>query len=150
MNWITLDRFPFPPSTNRLYSTFSRNGMTRRVPSKELADYKKALLDYGLASARIMQEIRATFNLAQRTELELDIELFCPYFRLYCKDGKPKRFDGSNRIKALEDGLFALLGADDSLVRRVTLTKSVSPKEGEHSWALIKLRPFTPLNLSST
>ena len=112
---------PFiPPSTNHLYVTVGK----KRFPNpkhRKLAAIAKTLIHGRLDPTRVYA---------------LHIGIFCPCFNK--GDGKVKKLDVSNRIKALEDWLAKGLDIDDSRFFMVHISKhdSAIPSTEVHIAAL--------------
>lgn len=103
-------RLPFlPPSTNHLYVTVGK----KRFPNPKLRPLHK------LAAQLIRGRLDPALLYA------LSIAIHCPCFNK--GNGKVKKLDASNRIKALEDWLAKGLGVDDSRFFTVTVSKFDSP-----------------------
>lgn len=102
------------PSLNQCYATNFKTG--RRFPSKALGEFKK---EFKKLSPPHSGEISAI----QGKRLCLIIEMWMKRERIYCKNGKIKKMDVSNRIKPLEDAISDLIGIDDSQFFRVVAVK---------------------------
>jgi hypothetical protein len=121
---ISLAGLPMPPSANKLY--FAYKG--RMIPSKELTNYKKAAIRYGLSHALQIQEakrscLRATEN---GYALHFDRIYYMSRKRIFTKKGTPRKMDQTNRIKAFDDALSGLIAIDDSWIFSSTSRKQVS------------------------
>ena len=112
---VIIEHFPFPPSTNELYQNAKGKG---RVKTSKYRQYCRDVEAFRLKNLRIISEMRElikTFGLLS-VEYQFNIkdkQLFCVSKNL---EGKPKRYDVTNRVKACEDQVFKILKMDDSFV----------------------------------
>lgn len=107
---VNLVRFPLPPSANALYATVGR----RRVKSVSYRLFLRAALNWMKFNSAAIDEARALTTLTGPNRfIHIDTVFYMPRGRIFCKDGRPKRNDTSNRIKALHDALAEMLGIDD-------------------------------------
>lgn len=65
-------------------------------------------------SVEVDQARQLTTLTGSRQFIHIDTVFFMLSSRILCKDGKPKRNDTSNRLKALHDAIGQILGIDDS------------------------------------
>lgn len=126
---IRLYWIPLPCSINRAYANAKTSGIitnSRRFKSKEYQEFEQAFNDWALV---FQQEIRNARNILKNntTKLKLEITCYMPYEKLFTKEGKFKKWDASNRIKALEDLLSKLLHIDDCSFFKVSSEKDFLP-----------------------
>ena len=114
MAWQILD-FPMPPSHNRLNLNSSRGPRRCRFNSPE---YKAFLHDCSIFEMMHRTQLSQIKAWAKDKPL---IRIHCDYFflrnKLYCLDGRIKKFDPPNREKATFDAVAKLLSIDDSVFR---------------------------------
>lgn len=108
--------FPLPPSVNALYSTIGYEN-NRRVKSKVYVDYQRDVRNWVAANLTEIKHARdiakAVYGTAQA--FHVDSTFYMLHKQIVCKDGKPKRNDTSNRLKALYDVIGDIvIGLDDS------------------------------------
>lgn len=141
MKSILIASFPLSPSDNELY--YNMNGVGR-VASKELREYKKLCEAYALKNAKMFREVKSIMANEWKGFSAVKADYFFVFKRerLYCKDGRVKKLDSSNRIKAVQDCLFNILGLDDKFV----FAGSFEKLSGELEACNIVLSPHTPLN----
>lgn len=124
-----LSGFPLPPSTNHLYKTIVIRGRSRRAKSKEYKAYEHAVKVWMMTHHHELQLARALTTMAGPGRfIHLDLDFKFHRSRILCKDGKPKRLDTSNRLKALEDALSLILGIDDCWFWSGQYDKSIAPE----------------------
>lgn len=140
---VIFSGIPIPPSVNQCYASFVRRGVINRVPSKLLRDFKsdfKRWADpHSIALAAGAQKIRGWLDAGNF--LQLEIKIYFTADKVFTKDGKVKRNDASNRLKAAEDALFERLYCDDSKVFRACIEKRITTGQPQ---CIIKLRPYSP------
>jgi len=119
-----LDNLPFPPSVNGCYKTVIMKGKPRRVPSKELKEFKEGIEEYRLQNLRLLAKgHKLLFGKKLYAEFIFKIQLR-RIIKIQKKNfGEVKRFDVSNRIKNIEDGVFEILNIDDSVNWKVSAEK---------------------------
>lgn len=121
-NFSTL---PLPPSTNELYSTFVRRGAVNRVPSRALNEFKREMDKWAAEHREAIEECSKMVHKWLRLGLfvRMEIDVFFLQERVFTKEGKAKKNDVSNRIKALEDCLCSHLRFDDKNIFEVVARK---------------------------
>lgn len=109
---FTLTGFPMPPSVNHLYGWSP--GAGRLVKSKLCTNYERTVGKWVLTNQAQLEKLRLftkdlgayVFDVAAMFHMERS--------SIICLNGKPKKNDTSNRIKALHDVLSSIVGVDDS------------------------------------
>jgi len=140
MKSILIQNFPLPPSENQIYRNVPRVG---RVATQELKDYKRACAFWGMANKQYKQIF---WELAQEYPghvLKVDAYIILKHERLWTKDGRPKKLDASNRLKALHDQLAEYLGIDDKAFFNVSAEKV----SGEQECAVLIIGWVKPMNV---
>ncbi len=125
---IYLNGLPNPPSCNALYPTFRG----RRIKSKALIEFTRSVGYWGLAHKLTVLEAREVcqYWISVGYFLKLSAEINFKKERIFCKDGRVKKMDASNRIKALHDSISeSILCIDDSYFWSVSIEKMVSDLE---------------------
>lgn len=106
---MRLEGIPMVPSMNHAYA-----GTFRRYKSKEVIVWER---QFSLWSYHHRNEIDSIRKHFKDPEMGQVIHIHCEYYfkknRIYCKNGKPKKLDTSNRIKLLHDQIADLIGYDD-------------------------------------
>lgn len=126
---LVIPCFPLPPSENQIYMNLPGRG---RCATKELKDYKKACSEWYLgADLKIKQAIRS--HKLHGHILRIDSQLYFARERIYTKDGRIKKMDVANRLKALHDQICEMIGIDDSQFFEVVIEKRVT--EGVREYA---------------
>jgi Holliday junction resolvase RusA-like endonuclease len=113
-----LHGMPMPPSSNNAYPTVRVKGFMRRVKSGEMKAYEAAVTMWVRCNLALESELRLARSLVQHLlpgyALRVECTFHFPHEKLYCKSGKLKKMDVSNRLKAAHDTLATQLGIDDS------------------------------------
>lgn len=109
---ILIQNFPLPPSENKLYRNVPGVG---RVSTKELKDYKENVRVWALSNKQIIDATKDIIFSEWNNDraLKIDCYFVLKHERIYTKDGRPKKLDASNFIKACHDQLALSLGIDD-------------------------------------
>lgn len=136
INKIHIKNFPFPPSVNEIYANAGKS----RVKSRKYKKYLRDCESWRLANLRLINQCKKTMERLDRLHVEYNFNI--PSEKIICTSkkllGKPKMYDVSNRIKAIEDVLFKMLGRDDSYVFSFSAIKNpgdefgVDVKIGKH------------------
>jgi Holliday junction resolvase RusA-like endonuclease len=114
--------FPMPPTTNHLYATVGK----KRIKSKEYKQFRERVRIWMLQHHHeLMLARNVSTKVGPRRFLHLDMTFRFHIDRILTKDSKPKKLDGSNRVKALEDVLCEMLGIDDCWVWSGSFDKSI-------------------------
>ena len=133
MTPIRLEGLPMPPSSNNQYAIIRRGGKSLHVPSRELVKFRKAMQDYAKKERESFWTARQKILdlLAQRKWLTVDAIFYFDEKKLFLKkNNQPRKFDVSNRLKALHDELSKCLGGiDDSYFFQVIARKQIG-REG--------------------
>lgn len=107
---VNLEGFPLPPSVNNLYLTIGK----RRVKAGDYRLFERAVMVWMKRNAEALDYARQlTILTGPKRFIHIDTMFYMKRERIFCKDGRPKRNDTSNRIKALHDALATILGLDD-------------------------------------
>lgn len=118
-----------PPSVNKMYYS-GRKQNRAWYPTKEFKLFKSEMADFYLMNKRQIDKTAEVFGLLIGGDSVVDIQRF--YYlhrgRIFCKDGRPKRWDVTNRVKALDDALCEILGMDDSIIWKSTEEKILAPE----------------------
>lgn len=112
-NSILFMGVPLPPSSNKQYSTFLRNGKIQRVTSPAAALYQH---DFKAWAFRHRADILAATQTILQWQSTIEIRAYVIFkkSRLLTKDSRIKKLDISNRLKALHDLLADAFNIDDS------------------------------------
>lgn len=143
MEHIFFDRLPFPPTSNKIYIVYMSQGKVRHGASQVLREFKRDFYHYEKCHALLCLQNR---NLAQEWVkknfvLHIHTEFFFEKSRIFTKDGRIKKIDLSNRLKAIHDLVSTLLRIDDSIFFNLSATKKEA-KPGEQEHASIHIHPF--------
>jgi Holliday junction resolvase RusA-like endonuclease len=115
---FTITDFPMPPSANQLRSSFY-NLKLKRMQHYDASVYKSYK---AVCAAWAVKEAKALASISERLKIEISepgtiLILRCGFAlrqkRIWTKDGRVKRLDVSNLLKALHDELSKCLGVDD-------------------------------------
>lgn len=120
-----LASLPMPPTINQSYAQAGR----RRVASSALKQFKAELASWGLLHRFELSRLRSAIEKTESSKVRLEFRFKFNRGQLYTKQGKNKKLDCSNRIKAAEDGVCKLLGFDDRDVFRVEAEKVTADAE---------------------
>lgn len=114
-----------------------------RVATKELKDYRKLCSQFEIANSKTFNEIKDSIRKDAGLFEHLKVDYFFMFKRerLYTKDGRPKRLDVANRIKAVQDCFFHSLGIDDKHV----FCSMIEKISGENESVTIVLHPHEPI-----
>lgn len=107
---FTITGFPVPPSVNALY----RFGHGKVHKSKSYKEYERSVYAWINANQAQVKGVREFLKDISPYVLDVSAMFYMPRTEIVCLDGRPKRNDTSNRLKALHDALSAaILGIDD-------------------------------------
>lgn len=122
---ITLNNMPMPPSENHSYPT-GKHG--RRFKSKALTDFQKLFSLCFSASGDDVPKFKELVQswVTNNIRMYVTIGFYFKEERILTKDGRSKRLDTTNRLKAVCDSLAESLGVDDKEFWVVTAHKNVS------------------------
>jgi hypothetical protein len=122
---FTINGFPMPPSVNQLYAWSPRAG--RMVKSKLCGAYERTVGKWILTNGSQLEQLRLFTKDLGAYVFDVDAMFYMERKAIICKDGKPKKNDTSNRIKALHDVLSSIVGVDDSYFWSLSADKQVLP-----------------------
>lgn len=124
-----------PPSDNELKKIIHIRGMPRMAKSRAYNQYLGEIRLWALKNQDILEKARLlTLQCNPGWALKLTaIYWYQPKTvilqndskKTNSKKGEPKKHDVTNRIKALNDGLFSLLGADDKYIWECDVRKKL-------------------------
>jgi Holliday junction resolvase RusA-like endonuclease len=104
----------------------------RRAPSAEYQRFKRKVKKWvdnfgpDLLQSGEYQELQQLIDIKHYPiKLKLELTFHVNRTKIVCKDGRTKRYDTSNRVKAVEDAIFGILDIDDKHVWKVTAEKVV-------------------------
>lgn len=137
MDCFYLTDLPMPPSENHAYATIKIKGSLRRIKSKELRVFEAFIEFYRSKHADLINEAKKFIE--QHPKLSITTEFYFEESRLFCIDGRIKKLDASNRVKAANDSIAKMLGIDDSRFFESIAIKTISCGK-EHMVA--RIRPF--------
>jgi Endodeoxyribonuclease RusA len=148
MVWIT--NFPlYEPNVRR----FSANGKQRVSvsgyrKSKALADYHKLVDLFCKKNESKIQEIKLKCQawIAEGKMLRVDTYHVFDSDRIWTKDGKPKKIDANNRVKACLDAVSTMIDIDDKYFFDGDCAKIISTQK-ESECAIIRISPVKPQTL---
>lgn len=138
MKALVIPNFPLPPSENQLYRNVPRVG---RVSTQEHKNYKRECESWALANKRYREAFQQIYSEYQNYVVKVDSYFVMKHERLWTKDGRAKKIDASNRIKASNDELAKFLGVDD----RAFFSVSGEKVTGEHECVIVFLSFVTPM-----
>lgn len=108
---IVIKEFPVPPSANALYA-YVKN---RMVKTAKYRKYEQEVFKWLTVNHDKVREIRSFVKDLSPFVLHVDATFHMKRSDIICLNGKPKRNDTSNRLKALHDVLsMIIIGVDDS------------------------------------
>lgn len=138
-----LEDLPIPPTSNSQYKLFRRGLKTYHVPSAELKRFKKDMEAWALKNHKRCIDIKNAIHGRSHIPLSCECIFYFKKERIWTKAGKPKKFDVSNRLKAIHDEVCKLIGIDDSEFFSISAKKI--PTEGfpECVNINIRLEPYT-------
>jgi len=125
---VLFKRFPLPPSVNELYATIGR----KRVRSSVYRSYVRAALIWMKMNPEIVKQARElSIETGPHRFIHIDTIFYMNRKNIICADGRPKRNDTSNRLKALHDVLSEIIGIDDSYFWSLSADKTPVENENE-------------------
>lgn len=135
---VTLKDIPMPPSANNLYATIWKT--KRRIKTKEYNVYEQMMNLWASTHPQQLSNARQlTLNIKQNQALKVDRTYWFPREKVLTKQGKPKRNDTSNRIKALDDAVSALIAIDDCFFWDGSFEKQIVPQGDHPGWVDLTL-----------
>jgi Holliday junction resolvase RusA-like endonuclease len=127
-SWVD---FPMPPSINTAYATILRHGRPIKIKSRDMhrfdSDCDSWLLKHAQVVRKTIQDLQSDSLRGKKIQIKF-LFLFPPA-KLLCKDGRTKRLDVTNRIKAVEDQVSKILGIDDKHFWSGSYAKQITPHE---------------------
>jgi len=133
--------FPMPPSANNLFLNIPGRG---RVKGPKYREYEREVQIWCMRNHSQLQSWRALVGQRRATQaLALDVKFkFNSITIIKKKDGLPKRLDLDNRLKALVDCLFVVIGIDDCYLWKISVSKNLTtgPEEADVE---LSLTPIT-------
>ncbi len=134
---IKINGFPCPPSVNRMYSY----PQGRVVKSKEYRTYEGAVYAWLVGNQEQIKAIRGFVKDIGYHVIHIDAVFHMLASSIICKNGKPKKNDTSNRLKALHDVLAKyIIGIDDSFFWSGSFSKVGIESDAESVDIVLKLR----------
>ena len=108
---MSITRLPVPPSSNQIYAFY--NG--RMIKTKVYKQYETEVVRWVSKNPDQVKRVREFLKQIDGFVIHIESIFWMPKKTIVCINGKPKRNDTSNRIKALHDALSSIvLGVDDS------------------------------------
>jgi hypothetical protein len=103
-----------------MYASVVINGKIRRVPKKELTRFKLDCEIWGMKHARYLFRVKAKVKEFINNGKEIEVQRYFLFntSKIYTKEHKPKIFDVSNRVKAIDDAVAKMIGVDDKYTFR--------------------------------
>lgn len=142
---IELFDLPMPPSSNRLNVNRAGPGPGRRR-SDEYVAYLAEAEAWRLSHLPAVRSARAVLQERLRADpwLKLRIEIRFRFNRgaILCHDGRPKRNDTENRLKALLDAVASVLGIDDKLFWAGSFDKEALPDGIRQQSVVVRITPY--------
>lgn len=134
---ITVKNFPLPPTANHLFIN-ARGGGRVKGPG-----YRRYAVECEHWRYRNLQRVALIRSELQNWPMiRIDTIFVMPRISILCKDGRPKRNDTSNRIKACHDLLADMLCLDDSRFWAGSFDKIPSDPQTP-AQVLIRISPYT-------
>lgn len=145
-NTIIWEKLEMPPSSNNQYILVRRGGKTFHVASGKLKAYQNVMNSYPYRKEKTFKRDQKQILdwIAEGKKLQVDALFFFHKKSLFTLDGRVKKMDVSNRLKALHDALSTLMGVDDSLFFRVVAEKIQGDEEKAES-VTVKIKPLLDL-----
>lgn len=112
-----LSGIPMPPTDNHLFLNIPRRG---RVKSPGYRRYEK---DFEIWRLTHLRELGVIKKAVRGSKMAVSFMFNFEYGQLHCKDGRIKRLDVQNRLKAICDLLSAALETDDRFFFEVAAKK---------------------------
>lgn len=123
MAWEIKD-LPCAPSANKLHVNVVRGGKIGfRRNSGEYQNFQHQMSIYELSNRK---HIKAISEWAVGRNFSLQLEMYFQKTKVLCLDGRVKKFDHHNLLKAQIDELCKMIGVDDSRIWHVSASKIVS------------------------
>lgn len=140
---IEIFNLPMPPSENMSYP-MGKYG--RRFKSKELTQFQKRLTEIFLSNISSKKEgvELITRWIGQGGGLSVEFDFFFRKQRVLCKDGRSKRLDVANRLKAISDSIAEGFQFDDCEFWNISCSKNHFGTDQEE-WCNVKITPLACL-----
>jgi len=123
----TIVGFPVPPSANSLYAWAPT--YRRMIKTKKYKEYEREVTKWVMASGSQVKAARQFFHGLNNQVIHIDATFYMRSKEIICLDGKPKKNDTANRLKALHDVLSSMvIGIDDSYFWSGSFSKEVADK----------------------
>lgn len=117
---FVIEGFPMPPSTNTLH-TVARG---RIIKAKTYREYEKKVTAWLVENQDVIKGVRGFVKDLAPNVIHIDASFAMSKKDIIGVDGKPRRNDTSNRLKALHDVLSnIIIGIDDSYFWSGSFTK---------------------------
>lgn len=114
-----------PPSSNGAYRPFVSKGKMRFASTADWASFKRDFTVYRLLNAAAFKVAEGVIAKVTPLTLGIHCDFYFPHEKLFTKDGRLKKLDVSNRLKALHDCVAEALGVDDCVFTEISATKAV-------------------------
>lgn len=136
---VTLDELPLPPSSNSQYVSFAFRGKVIHKPAPSYKAFKAAMAYWAQLHPEELRAARTQVAIwrNQGEVFEVDCFIVVPPDKLYTQKGEIRKWDVSNRIKALHDQVAEWLGLDDSHFFVVRAEKML----GKYESATFQIKP---------
>lgn len=131
---------PVPPEDNHLFRNVTAKGKSFRVKTKQYREFNHAIDLWMVHNRNAI--LRARKKIPSDQPLYLVIKVNFKWSRVFCKDGRVKRMDGQNRMKATCDALSVILGNDDRMVFDARIQKRWN-KFTDREWIDVEIIPVT-------
>ena len=122
---LKFKNFPIPPSENQLYRNLAKVG---RVKTRAYREYTTEVEAWHLSHLKPIKRAKAYID--PKIPLKVEFRMMMNPTRLFTKDGRIKRLDASNRIKAMLDLFSGCLEIDDSIFFSCKIEKIACTDEG--------------------
>ena len=150
---ITIGCLPMPPSVNQLFKPYrAKGGKGKRIPSEQYQAFKGAMDSWYVLNIKTVIQFKEWIkNTAwDHNLMEPELYRFDRYFmfhhsKLWTKEGKPKKLDATNRIKAFDDCFCGIIGIDDSFIWKGSEEKITVPKDYAEC-VIVKISPVRERN----
>lgn len=133
---MLLTKIPMPPSMNHAYATVEIEGVHSRVKGAKMRAFERDMATWALAN---MSDLRRLREIVRNRFIRIDADFWFERSAVLTKDGKPKRNDTSNRLKALHDQLAELLGVDDCWFWDGSYRRSILPVSAQFEYVNVEV-----------
>jgi len=130
-----------PPSSNNQYVLVRRGRKTFHVPSRDLKSFQKYMEQYPAhhSMKETFEEVKYWKD--KKLLLKCHSAFYFDHKRIFTKEGRAKKIDVSNHIKALHDCICKMLGIDDSLFFQVSMVK-IGVLDPDLEYVLTEISPI--------